>query len=92
MGEQQQQEGPIKNNEATEKKQQEGEPQADVEMLMKQLQEKESQAIDEVQILKQQLQEKEAQIACMASWEMKALQCRQPAISYALYLKDQMLH
>jgi len=28
----------------------------------------------------------------MASWEMEALQCRQPAKSYALYLKDQWLH
>ena len=28
----------------------------------------------------------------MASWAMEALQCRQPARSYALYLKDQCLH
>ena len=27
----------------------------------------------------------------MASWAMEALQCRQPAKSYALYLKDQWL-
>jgi len=64
---QQQQEGPLTDNKATEKQQQEGEPQVDVEMLMKLLQEKESQATDEVQILKQQLQEREAQMACMAS-------------------------
>jgi len=27
----------------------------------------------------------------MASWAMEALQCRKPAKSYALYLKDQWL-
>ena len=64
----QQQKGPLEDNEATEKQQQEGEPEANVEMIMKLLWEKESQAVDEVQILKQQLQEKEAQMACMASW------------------------
>ena len=58
---------------------------------MKQQQERESQTANEVMILKQQLQEKEAQLVCMASWEMEALQCRQPAKSYALYLKDQWL-
>lgn len=30
-------------------------------------------------------------MACMASWAMEALQCRQLARSYALYLKDQCL-
>ncbi len=42
-------------------------------------------------VLKQQLQEREAQMACMANWEMEALQCRPPTKSYALYLKDQWL-
>ena len=37
------------------------------------------------------MQEKEAQMACMASWAVEALQCKQPAMSYALYLKDQWL-
>jgi len=37
------------------------------------------------------VQDKEAQLACMASWAMEALQCRQPAKSYALYLSDQWL-
>ena len=60
-------------------------------MLTKLLQEKESQAAEEVQVLKQQLKEKEAQMACMASWAMAALQCIQPARSYALYLKEQWL-
>ena len=41
--------------------------------------------------LKEQLQQKEAQLACMASWAMEAIQCRQPAKSYGLYLKDQWL-
>ncbi len=30
-------------------------------------------------------------MACMASWAMEALQCRQLARSYALYFKDQWL-
>jgi len=60
-------------------------------MLMKQQQERESQAATKVLILKKQLQGKEAQLACMDSWAMEALQCRQPAKSYALYLKDQWL-
>jgi len=55
------------------------------------LQERELQAQIEVQNLKQQLQQKEAQLACMASWAMDALQCRQPAKSYGLYLRDQWL-
>ena len=38
------------------------------------------------------MQDKEAQLACMANWAMEALQCRNPAKSYALYLKDQWLH
>jgi len=58
---------------------------------MKLLQEKESHIVEEVQVLKQQLQEKESQMACMVSWEIEALQCRKPAKSYALYLKDQWL-
>ena len=61
--------------------------QTEIETLNRQLQEKEL----ETQSLKQQVQEKEAQLACMASWAMEALQCRQPAKSYALYLKDQWL-
>lgn len=60
-------------------------------MTIKQQQERESQAVAEVLMLKQQLQEREAQMACMASWEMEDLQCRQPARSYTLYLKDQWL-
>ena len=55
------------------------------------LQEGEWQAQIEVQALKQQLQQKEAQLACMASWAMDAIQCRQPAKSYGLYLRDQWL-
>ena len=42
-------------------------------------------------MLKQEWKEREAKMACMARWEMEALQCRQPARSYALYLKDQWL-
>ena len=60
-------------------------------MMIKQQQERESQATTEMLMLKQQLQEREAQMASMASWAMEALQCRQPARSYALYLKDQWL-
>ena len=55
------------------------------------LQEAEQQAQIEVQALRQQLQQKEAQLACMASWAMDAIQCRQPGKSYGLYLKDQWL-
>ena len=91
MGGKQQQEGPLADKETNEKQQKEGEPQANVEMLTKLLQEKESQAAEEVQVLKQQLQEKEVRMACMASWAIEALQCRQHAKSYALYLKDQWL-
>ena len=65
--------------------------QAEIETLNRQLQEKELQAGLEIQSLKQQVQEKEAQLACMANWAMEALQCRKPAKSYALYLKDQWL-
>ena len=61
--------------------------QTEIETLNRQLQEKEL----ETQSLKQQVQEKEAQLACMASWAMEALQCRKPAKSYALHLKDQWL-
>ena len=55
------------------------------------LQEEEQQIRIEVQALKEQLQQKETQLACMASWAMEALQCRHPAKSYGLYLKDQWL-
>lgn len=65
--------------------------QADLEELNRQLRERELQADIEIQSLKQQIQEKEAQMACMASWAMEALQCRQPAKSYGLYLRDQWL-
>jgi len=43
------------------------------------------------ELLRRQLQEKETQLACMASLSMEALQCRTPAKSYGLYLKDQWL-
>jgi len=62
-----------------------------LEEPMTHLQEAEQQAQIEVQALKQQLQQKESQLACMASWAMEAIQCRQPAKSYGLYLKDQWL-
>jgi len=55
------------------------------------LQEAELQAQIEIQALRQQLQQKDAQLACMASWAMDALQCKQPAKSYGLYLRDQWL-
>ena len=45
----------------------------------------------ENELLRRQLQEKETQLACMASWSMEALQCKTPAKSYGLYLKDQWL-
>jgi len=41
--------------------------------------------------LLRQRQEKDTQLACMASLSMEALQCRTPAKSYGLYLKDQWL-
>ena len=63
----------------------------DLEELNRQLWERELQADIEIQSLQQQMQEKEAQLACMASWAMEALQCRQPAKSYGLYLRDQWL-
>ena len=62
-----------------------------LEEPMKLLQEAEQQTKIEVQALREQLQQKEAQLACMASWAMEAIQCRQPAKSYGLYLKDQWL-
>jgi len=65
--------------------------QAKTEALTKQLQEKELQAAKEIQSLRQQVHEKEAQLAYMASWEIEPVQCRQPAKSYTLYLKDQWL-
>ena len=43
------------------------------------------------ELLRRQLQGKETQLACMASLSMEALQCRTPAKSYGLYLKDQWL-
>jgi len=49
------------------------------------------QVVEEIQSLKQQVHEKEAQLACMDSWEIEVIQCRQPAKSYAVYLKDQWL-
>lgn len=42
-------------------------------------------------MIKKQLQEKDTQLACMASWSMEALQCRQPAKSFGVQLKDQWL-
>ena len=65
--------------------------QAEIEALTKQLQEKELHAAEEIQSLRQQVHEKEAQLACMASWKIEVVQCRQPAKSYTLYLKDQWL-
>ena len=62
-----------------------------LEKPMTLLQEAEQQKKIEVQALKEQLQQKEAQLACMASWAMEAIQCRPPAKSYGLYLKDQWL-
>ena len=41
--------------------------------------------------LKGQLQERENQLASMASLSLEAIQCRMPAKSYALYLKEQWL-
>lgn len=45
----------------------------------------------ETKMLRKQLQERETQLACMASWAMDALQSKQPAKSYGVYLKDQWL-
>jgi len=59
------------------------------EILRKQLQEMETPV--ETEMLRKQLQESETQLACMASWAMEALQCRQPAKSYGVYLKGQWL-
>lgn len=44
----------------------------------------------ESELLRRQLQEKETQLACMAILSMEALQCRAPAKSYGLYLKDML--
>jgi len=41
--------------------------------------------------LRGQLQERENELACMASLSLEVIQCRMPAKSYALYLKDQWL-
>ena len=40
---------------------------------------------------KGQLQERENQLICMANLSLEAIQCRMPAKSYALYLKEQWL-
>lgn len=45
----------------------------------------------ENELLRRQIKEKETQLACMASLSMEALQCRTPAKSYGLYLKEQWL-
>ena len=50
--------------------------QANLEELNRKLQERELQAGIEIQSLKKQMQEKEAKLACMACWAMDALQCR----------------
>jgi hypothetical protein len=55
------------------------------------LQEEQQQAKIAMQALKEQLQQKETQLACMASWAIEAIQCRAPARSYGLFLKDQWL-
>ena len=62
-----------------------------MEILIKQQQERESKVAAEILMLKQWLRERETQMACMASWAMESLQCRQSAKSYSLYLKDQWL-
>jgi len=41
--------------------------------------------------LRGQVQERENQLAYMASLSLEAIQCRMPAKSYALYLKQQWL-
>ena len=41
--------------------------------------------------LKGQLQERENQLACMASFSLGAIQCRMPAKSYTIYLKEKWL-
>lgn len=41
--------------------------------------------------LKGQLQERENQLACMVNFSLEVIQCRMPAKSYALYLKEQWL-
>ena len=38
--------------------------------------------------LRGQLQERENQLACMANLSLEAIQCRIPAKSYSLYLKE----
>jgi len=38
-----------------------------------------------------QLEERENQLACMASLSLEVIQCRIPAKSYAIYLKEQWL-
>ena len=46
---------------------------------------------NENEILRRQLQEKGTPLAYMSSLSIEALQCRMPAKSYGLYLKDQWL-
>jgi len=41
--------------------------------------------------LRGQLQERENQLACMDILSLEAIQCRMPAKSYALYLKEQWM-
>jgi len=46
---------------------------------------------EERKILRKRLHEKETQFVAMASLSIKALQCRKPSKSYALFLKKQWL-
>jgi len=46
---------------------------------------------NENELLRRQLQEKETHLAYMASLSIEALQCRTPAKSYGIYVKDQWL-
>jgi len=62
-----------------------------LEETIVQLQEEQQQAKIAMQALKEQLQQKETQLACMASWAIEAIQCRAPARSYGLFLRDQWL-
>lgn len=87
--EQQLHEGSLAGQETIEEQQPREDTQPNTEMRIKQQQERESQVVAEILMLKQQLQEREAQMAYIASQAIEALQCRQPAQSYALYLKDQ---
>jgi len=79
------------SKDTTEEQQGKKELTTSLEEPMTHLQEVEQQEKIEVQALKQQLQLKEVQLACMANWAMEAIQCKQPAKSYGLYLKDQWM-